>query len=174
MRKRTDCSESCFVEVIGNWARLGQFISANTLCGIDVLLEFFSLINLEIMTLSLDFITPLEGKVLVCFIDLVFKIFLPLFFIDLSFMSIWVNEILLHHLLYMFLLFSVLSQLLLYEPCELLLFSYLSVSFVNLHRSLWSDLLHMQIKDLLIAQILTTHEDSLTKFMNESRGIDET
>ena len=80
------------------------------------LLELLPLIHFEVMSFPFDLITARIWEVFICLLHLDFPLLPLLFHIVHFFSCVLLYEVLLHHLLYVYLLVSVIPELFLHEP----------------------------------------------------------
>ena len=139
----------------------------------DVLLELLPLVHLKVMSFPFDLITTRVWEVLICLLHLDFPLLpLPLYIVHLL-SCVLLDEVLLHHVLHVHLLLSVVPKLLLHEPREVLLLSYLDLSIECVQTALILYLLHVQVKHILVTHLETTHEHTLAKFIDEVRSMNQ-
>ena len=110
---------------------------------IYILLELPPLIHSELMPLPLDLITPRVWEVLIRLAEPLLDFLPPSLFIVYLFRGIRLNEVNLEHLLRELVLLPVISELLLDETREALLFLDLALSVKMLQTALSSYLLHV-------------------------------
>lgn len=71
------------------------------------------------------------------------------------------------------LLCTVFSELILNKVRELLFFTNLNLSIKVLQTALVVDLLHVQVKDVLVAHLIVAHEDALSELVDCLRCMNE-
>jgi hypothetical protein len=71
------------------------------------------------------------------------------------------------------LLFPVLPELILDEAREFLLFADLNLSVEGLNATLRLDLLHMEVKDVLVSHLVAAHVDPLAELARVMGGVNE-
>ena len=140
----------------------------------DIVLEFLSLCDFQIVSLTLDLITASVWEVLITFLQLDIVLLFAQLNIDLLLHSIRVDKVLQHQLLNVVLLLTIFSKLILDEPGELLLFSDLDVPIKVMQISFRLNLLHVQIEDFSITHLILAHENALAKLSNYMGRVNQT
>lgn len=138
-----------------------------------MILKFFTLRKFQLESLSFNFIASSIGKIFIDFFHFYIMLLFLFNFIIMLFNCIWFNEILLHHFLNLFLLFTILPQLILHKSSEFLFFSYFHLPIIYLHAPFIPYLLHMKLKYFLVVHLEVTHENPFAKFMRNLRRMYE-